>query len=279
VRIDGLVVAITGGARGIGAAIAKLAARHGARVVIGDVDHDLAARTAEQVGALALELDVTRLDSWEAFVTGVETALGPIDVLVNNAGIMPISRFVDEDPEITGRQIEVNLAGVLHGCRVVLPGMLARRRGHLINVASQAGKAGFAGGVTYCATKFGVVGLSHALDDELRDTPISVTCVLPGLVDTELSKGLPMTPFAPLVQPDEIAVAVIGAISRPRREVWVPRSGAVAITIVRMLPPRLRALLSRPVGADDAMLHADRAARAAYEERVRAPKPEQDSIA
>lgn len=266
--VEGRVVAVTGGARGIGAAIAAELTGRGARVAIGDVDEPLALRTAAGIGASAHPLNVADPESWRAFVAVVEATHGPVDVLVSNAGIMPIGAFLSESEDSLRRQLDVNLAGVLLGVRAVLPGMLERGRGHLVNIASQAGKAGFAGGVTYCATKYGVVGLSHGLDDELRDTPVKVTCVLPGVVNTDLSLGLPETRLAPKVEPAEIAAAVAAALERPRREVWVPRSGRASMTIVRLLPARTRALIRRALRVPDPLLHADRGARAGYESRV-----------
>ena len=274
-RIQNCVVAVSGGARGIGAAIAQAAGERGARVAIGDVDTELAAETAQRIGAVAYRLDVSSPDSWADFTAQVEEQLGPIDVLVNNAGIMPIGPFLDESQATVERQLGINLHGVISGVRTVLPGMLARRRGSIINVASQAGKMGIAGNVTYCATKWGVVGFSHALDDELRDTPVAVSCVLPGIVNTELSHGLPETRLAPKVEPAEIAAAVVAAVARPRREIWVPRSGRVAITITRLMPTRARALIARVLGKSDVFLNIDPATRSAYETRV-ATTPRED---
>ncbi len=277
-QIENCVVAVSGGARGIGAAIAETAKRRGARVAIGDVDIELARLTAERIGATAFELDVARRESWDAFVARTEEQLGPIDVLINNAGIMPIGPFVEESDATAERQLQINLSGVLTGCRAVLPGMLARDRGGLINIASQAGKVGIGGTVTYAATKWGVVGLSHALDDELRDTSISVCCVLPGVVNTELSRGLPETRWAPVVEPAEVAAAVVAAIEQPRREVWVPRSGRFSITITRLLPTRLRGLMGRLFRAPDPMLNADRAERAEYEARAAGPSKARERV-
>ena len=120
-----------------------------------------------------------------------------------------------------------------------------------------------------------MVGFSHALDDELRDTPVAVSCVLPGIVNTELSHGLPETRLAPKVEPAEIAAAVVAAVARPRREVWVPRSGRVAITITRLMPTRARALIARVLGKSDVFLNIDPATRSAYATRV-ATTPRED---
>ena len=158
--IHGKVVAITGGARGIGKATAEALARKGARVAIGDLDADLAAQTADGLAgeAIGLELDVTKRESFADFLAQVEERLGPLDVIINNAGIMPLGDFVDEDDATAHRMIDINLHGVIYGMKLALPGMLRRNTGHIVNIASQAGKAGFPGGATYCATKHAVVG-------------------------------------------------------------------------------------------------------------------------
>ncbi len=160
----GQVVAITGGARGIGRATATTLVREGAKVAIGDLDHSAAEQTASEIGGgtIGLPLDVTDRASFEAFLDAVEAKLGPIDALVNNAGIMLLGDFFDEDPELARRQIEINLWGVITGSQLAGKRFRRRGRGHVINVASMAGKSGFPGAATYCATKHAVVGLSES---------------------------------------------------------------------------------------------------------------------
>ena len=168
----GKVVAITGGARGIGKATAQALVRKGAKVAIGDLDVELAQKTAAELGGdtLALELDVTRRDSFEGFLDQVEERLGSLDVLVNNAGIMPIGDFVEESDRTAQMMVDINVHGVLYGMKLALPGMQRRNSGHIVNIASQAGKAGFPGGATYCGTKHFVVGASEAVRQEVRET-------------------------------------------------------------------------------------------------------------
>src|SRR3954453_8036057 len=174
--LTGQVVAITGGARGIGRAMATAFLREGMRVAIGDVDVATAQQTAEQLGGgtVAFELDVTRRESIERFADQVEGARGPIDVFVNNAGIMPVGRFVDEDDASARRQVDINFHGVIFGAKVALSPMLPHNRGHIVNVASQAGKFGVPGIATYVATKHAVVGLSEALRAELRNMDATI---------------------------------------------------------------------------------------------------------
>jgi Short-chain alcohol dehydrogenase of unknown specificity len=169
--LTGRVAAITGGARGIGKATAQALLRQGMKVGIGDLDLAAAKATAAELGdgTEAFELDVTRRESVAAFLDGVEEKLGPIDVLVNNAGIMQLGSFLDEDDLTTQRQIDINVNGVLFGVKEVVPRFLSRGSGHLVNIASSAGKSGFPGGATYCGTKHFVVGFSEAAGRAARD--------------------------------------------------------------------------------------------------------------
>ena len=166
----GQVAAITGAARGIGKATAQAFAHEGMKVAIGDLDAELAEQAAAEMGpnAAGFALDVTRRDSFEAFIDAAEERFGPLDVLVNNAGIMPLGRFIDEDEATAVRMVDINLHGVIHGMKLALPRMMARNRGHVVNIASQAGKYGAPGGATYSATKHAVIGLTEAVRGELH---------------------------------------------------------------------------------------------------------------
>ena len=167
--LAGKVVAITGGARGIGRATAAALIAQGARVAIGDIDAPLAEQTASELGSgtVGLPLDVTNRESFDGFLTEVENRLGPLDVVINNAGIMPIGPFVDETDATAQRMVDINLHGVIYGSKLALERFMPRGRGHLVNIASVAGKGGFPGGATYCATKHAVVGLSEAIRAEV----------------------------------------------------------------------------------------------------------------
>src|SRR3954447_14565021 len=219
--LRGKVVAITGGARGIGKATAKALVLKGAKVAIGDLDRELAEETARELGSdtLALELDVTRRDSFEGFLDQVEERLGSLDVLVNNAGIMPLGRFVDEDDLTARRMVDINVHGVMYGMKLALPRMQRRGSGHIVNLASQAGKGGFPGGATYCGTKHFVVGVSEAVRTEVRDTGIEVSCVMPGVVNTELATGLKSARGVKNVNPEDVADAIVEALKFPRFDV------------------------------------------------------------
>src|SRR3954449_8560926 len=190
--LTGTVVAITGGGRGIGRATAVALAREGARVAVGDLDREAAESVAAELGdgALGLSLDVTDHAGFTAFLDDVERQLGPLDVLINNAGIMPVTPLLEESPESISRQLEINLRAVIHGTQEAMRRMVPRRSGHIVQLSSIAGRAGLPHLATYCATKHGVIGLSEAVRAELRGTGVEVSVVMPGIVRTELTTGL-----------------------------------------------------------------------------------------
>lgn len=273
--LKGEVAAVTGGARGIGRATATALARAGMRVAIGDLDRELAEQAAAEIGGdvLALELDVTDRASFAAFIDHVSERLGSLDVLVNNAGIMPLGRFADEDDATTRRIIDINLWGVIHGTKLAIPPMKRRGRGHIVNIASTAGKAGVPGGATYAATKHAVVGLSEAVRAELADTGVDVSWVMPNFVNTELMHGTSQVRGVKLVEPEDVAAAIVAELRRPRFEVFVPRSVGVLYKLASPLPRRLREALGRALGVDKALSEPDTVARAAYEERAAHSEP------
>ncbi len=278
--LAGKVVAITGGARGIGHATAAALVAHGARVAIGDIEADLAARTATELGAnaLGLPLDVTDRGSFDAFLREVEVRLGPLDVLINNAGIMPVGPFVDESDATTQRMLDVNVNGVIHGSKLALQRFLPRNRGHLVNIASVAGKGGFPGGVTYCATKHAVVGLSEAIRAEVRRTGIDVSIVMPVVVNTELGSGLNKSRGLKVVEPEDVAQAIVEALQTGRVDVFVPRSVRFLFALAPVVPRSVADFITGLLKADQVLVNPDRLLREAYEKRtgdatVPAPQP------
>ncbi len=268
--IRGRLVAITGGARGIGRATAARLAAEGATVAIGDLDETLARRTATELGrnVHAYTVDVTDRDSFAAFLDAVEADLGPLDVLVNNAGIMLLGPFTAQDDDSIDLQIDVNLKGVLYGMKLAAPRMVARGGGHIVNLASMVGKAGYRGGVTYSATKHAVVGATEALRSELRDTGVQVSTVMPAVVNTELGSGLPSVSVPP-VDPADVAEVILHVLETRKAEAMVPRWlwGLTAFTSV--LPPTWRAAIGRAMKADGILWDTDTSTRAAYVDRVR----------
>jgi NAD(P)-dependent dehydrogenase (short-subunit alcohol dehydrogenase family) len=268
--LTGKVVVVTGGARGIGAATARALVAAGARVAIGDLDLDVTERTAKEIGGvLALRLDVTDHAGYTAFLDEVEGALGPIDVLINNAGIMPVTEFDQESTASIDRQLAINLRAVIHGCQEAVARMKPRGRGHIVNVASVAGKIGFPGIATYCATKHGVVGLSEALHLELRGTGIAVSCVMPAIVRTELTDGVRDHPLMKSSTPEEVAEAILGALRKPHLDVFVPRNMNGMNRFLRLLPRSAVEVLGRVTKGDTVMLEAAHSPqREAYEKRA-----------
>jgi NADP-dependent 3-hydroxy acid dehydrogenase YdfG len=268
--LGGQVVAITGGARGIGRATAAALIAQGAQVAIGDIEAPLAERTAEELGGatIGLPLDVTDRASFEAFLEETETRLGPLDVLINNAGIMPIGPFAEETDATAKRMIDINLHGVIFGSKLALERFLPRGRGHLVQIASAAGKAGFPGGATYCATKHAVVGLSETIRAELRNTSIDVSVVMPVVVNTELGSGLPQTRGFKPVEPEDVANAIVEALQTGRFEVFVPKSMARMVRLNALMPRFAMEAIGRVLKGDQVLAHPDHTARAAYEARM-----------
>jgi NADP-dependent 3-hydroxy acid dehydrogenase YdfG len=274
--LAGQVAAITGAARGIGRATAQAFLREGMRVAIGDLDQATAETTARELGhgTIALPLNVTERASVKAFLDAVEEQLGPVDVLVNNAGIMQVGHRVwEEDDATTLRMIDINVNGVMFGVKEAVPRMLGRGRGHIVNIASTAGKGGFPGGATYCGTKHYVVGLSEALRAELRGTGVDVSCVMPVVVNTELASGLQQTRGVKQVQPEDVADEIVSALKENRFDVFVPRSVGQITRVMSVLPRGGREAVTRAMKADQVLAQVDAGQRAAYELRATRSDP------
>jgi NAD(P)-dependent dehydrogenase (short-subunit alcohol dehydrogenase family) len=268
--LNGRVVAITGGARGIGKATAEALVRRGARVAIGDLDLALAEQTATGLGggSVALALDVSDRASFEAFLDETERQLGPLDVVINNAGIMPTTPFVEESEDSFRRQIEINLIGVINGTQLALQRMLPRNSGHIVNIASQAGKTGVPGIATYSATKHAVVGLSEAVRAEIRGRAIEISCVMPTIVNTELTSGVVDQRFVKPIEAVDVAEAIVAALEVPRFDVYVPKSNGALLRGANLMPRAAAEWVGRTMGTDKLMTEVDHGARAAYEDRV-----------
>jgi NADP-dependent 3-hydroxy acid dehydrogenase YdfG len=268
--LSGKVVAITGGARGIGKTTAAALVRKGARVAIGDLDLELTEQAAAELGAgaIALPLDVTDRASQETFLDEAEKQLGPIDVMVNNAGIMPVTPFMEEGDDSIHRQIEINVYGVITGTQLALERMLPRRSGHVVNLASSAGKAGVPGIATYSGTKHAVVGFTEAMRAEFRNTGVNFTYVMPVTVNTALTEGVADTRGVKKVEPEEVADAIVDALETNRVDVFIPRSLRVTVALSGILPRGVREAMSRLMGVDKILTEVDPSSRRAYEERA-----------
>ncbi|MGH3642466.1 MAG: SDR family oxidoreductase [Mycobacterium sp.] len=272
-KIRGRTVVVTGGARGIGYATARALLARGARVVIGDRD---VARLDAAVAALSEHgvvsghpLDVTDAESFATFLDKARSdGDGHVDVLVNNAGVMPIGAFLEQSETSIRSSIEVNFYGVLTGCRLVLPEMIKRRRGHIVNVASLAGMVAVPGQVVYAGTKFAVVGLSTALADEFAPHGVEVSVVMPPFTNTELISGTKGGPAGKPVEPEDIAAAIVKTLDKPKTHVSVPGGLRFILAITNMLGPRGRRWLNRRTGTDRVFLDFDPNARRSYEDRA-----------
>ena len=273
--LEGRVVAITGGARGIGRATASACVRAGMKVAIGDVDLAAAQRTADELahGTIAVQLDVANRASVRNFLDVVEERLGSLDVLVNNAGIMHLGTLADEDDDSARRQVDINVHGVLHGIKEALPRMSARGSGHIVNMASTAGRGGFAGAATYSGTKHFVVGASEAVRFELRGSPVEISCIMPVVVNTELAAGASDARFVAKLEPEDVADAVVKTLRFPRFEVFVPRYMNAMMTFAAILPRVAREGMARALKADQVFMTRDDAARREYELRAARSEP------
>ena len=272
-EIANRVAVVTGGARGIGAAIAESLLRRGAIVAILDRDEPTAKQTAAALSSVgpavrAYALDVTDLDAFKAALDTIEAELGPIDFLINNAGIMPLGGFLDQDPATDRRQIEVNLFGVLNGMRAALPLMQRRGRGHIVNIASVAGRIPTPWATVYSASKFAVIGATESVRIEFENSGIDFSYVMPALVDTELISGTGRPRFPPPVKPAAVANAVLRALTTGKVEIFVPRFARLSAILPAILPRRVYERIGRAFGIADMFADVDEKGRASYKQRI-----------
>ncbi len=270
-RIRGKVVVITGGARGIGLATATALHNLGAKVAIGDVDE---VRVKVSGATLGLDvygkLDVTDRHSFAEFLDDVERQLGRIDVLVNNAGIMPLGRIVDEPDAVSRRVLDINVYGVILGTKLALQRMIPRKGGHIINVSSLAGESYIPGAATYCASKHAVIGFTDTARLEYRKTGVKFSMVLPTFVNTELIAGTSGVKGFKNAEPTDIAEAIVDLIAKPTPRVRVTRAMGAVVASAKFMPRSVAESVNRMLGgerffADD----VDVEKRRAYEARAR----------
>ena len=218
-RLEDKIAIVTGGGQGIGRAIAGKLAAEGATVVVADLDEASAKQTTDALpGAVAIRADVTDRQGVQAMVSRVVEEFGRVDVLVNNAGWDKASSFVDSDPADWDRAIAVNLYGVLHTCKAVLPLMAERGGGAVVNLGSDAGRVGSSGEAVYSAAKGGIIAFTKSLAREMARHQVRVNCVCPGPTDTALFASFAgpklrealtrAIPFRRLGQPDDVANVV-----------------------------------------------------------------------
>jgi 3alpha(or 20beta)-hydroxysteroid dehydrogenase len=220
-RLAGKVALITGGAQGIGEAIGRTFAAHGASVIVADIQLELGQQVAKSIGDAAVfqALDVCDLVAWEAAIADTVNRFGGLDILVNNAGGGSGGRIDLETMEQHRRIVDLNLTGVWSGMRSVIPAMTARGGGSIVNISSIDGLVGVSGLSTYVATKFAVTGMTRTLALELGGRGIRVNSVHPGIIETpmvrksqvgeRLRNAIAKQPIARMGRPDEIANAVL----------------------------------------------------------------------
>jgi short-subunit dehydrogenase len=192
-------------------------------------------------------------------------------VLVNNAGVMVTGEFMAESSASEALMLDVNLRGVILGCKLATVRFVARGRGKIINVASMAGVAGFPGVVTYSASKFGVVGLTRALREEMAPYGVDVGAILPGVVHTDLSAGMHLPAVVERfvsVEPDKIASAVLATVRRTTATRYVPGRLGLALRTMLSLPERLRRILARLSRTEQVYLSVDYGVRNDYHAQV-----------
>jgi len=243
VNIDGAVVVVTGASRGIGRAAARALHERGASVglVARSLDElDELARTLGTRAALATA-DVSDRDQIGAAIGQITDRLGPVDILINNAGIGAYASVLEESPDTYEHLMRVNYLGTVYATLAVLDGMAQRHRGHIVNVASVAGKLGAPFEAAYSASKFAVVGMSESLAAEMHPFGVAVSLVNPGPVDTDFTnaRGVPFQRSVPRpVSAERVAAAIVRAIEHDRFEQTIPRWLRTGI-IARAIAPNL----------------------------------------
>ena len=249
---------LTGGSRGIGPYIARALAREGVNIALAARDQQRLEAVREEVAALGVKAvsvptDVRSPDDRARLVEQASSELGLIDLLVNNAGIEVASEFAQLDPADIEDSIAINLTASVLLMRMVLPGMVERRRGHVVNMASLAGKLPMAYDSVYSATKFALVGLSHAVREELRGSGVGVSVICPGFVsdagmyvDGVVEHGLEAPSIAGTSKPEDVAAAVVRVIRRNVAEAIVtPLSGRPLVAIGGVFPGVGMAMMRR----------------------------------
>ncbi len=265
----GRVVVITGGARGVGLQTGRVLAALGARVALADRDGQLARTEASTLaGAGGFDVDVRQRESFAMMLSDVADRLGPVDVLVNNAGVMHLGPFLDTQESVIAEQVNVNLLGVVHGMQLAIPQMLARGGGHVVNVNSAAGKWGVPGENIYSACKHAVVGLTELVREELRGEPLDLSLVFFGPTPTQLALGMYPQRAIKITPVEVIAVAIADTLAQPRPEVWVPASLGWSWKMGQLLPRPLRVAGQRFVGMGRVATDIDHGKRASYEQRT-----------
>ncbi len=256
--LAGKVVVVTGASRGIGFEVARRFAELGASVGLVARDHtalEAAAGSLHDATTHIAVADVASASQVRTAFASIDDALGPIEILVNNAGHGHRAAVIDTDIEDFRRTIEVNYLGTVHATAQVLGGMLRRGEGHIVNLASIAGRIGAPFEAAYSASKFAVVGYTEALAVELAGTGVSVSLVHPGPVATDFAGGPSARKRPKPLPPDEVAEAVIAAVRDERDEQYLPRWLRAAHAVRVLVPPLYRRAIRRRFAAERQALH------------------------
>ncbi|BFM17939.1 SDR family oxidoreductase [Maricurvus nonylphenolicus] len=271
ITLKGKVVAITGGARGIGLETAKALIAKGAKVSIGDVDAEGVEIVAKEIGAHGCYLDVRDQASFSNFLDSTRDNLGPVHALVNNAGIMPKNTFLDEDDALADAALDINLRGVINGMRAALPAMKDRNAGHIVNVSSLMGRFALPGYSFYVATKFAVVGLTESVAAEFRESDINFSLVLPSRVRTELASGTDESTkgLMPTLDPKDVADSIVATLEKPRLYTVLPGYMKLVYVLAQMIPVRIKNLIKRAAGESKLYKNVDRDALSSYSDRLK----------
>jgi len=268
-NLRGKLVLITGAGRGIGLATAIELSRAGARIIVVELD-----AAAAEAGVTSIEerggkawsyvMDVSDRSAVDKTISQIEEDCGPLDIVINNAGIMLLGEFMEHEHQQDIRQMEVNFFGVVNVMRSVLPYMEKRGRGHIVNIASLAGKFGVPYSALYSASKHAVIGLTESIRGEYLDSNIHFSYVMPGVVETELFMGATKPKWPPMSTPQDVAVGVRRAIEKRKVEVFVPRLARFSLYLRLFLPQFAQDKLSRVLNVAEMFRNVDRAKRQEY---------------
>ena len=275
--LKGKTAIITGGSGGIGRGLVLEFAREGCNVISASRDDETGCKLAEEGRRqdisgeiLPVKTDVTNRASVDAMVAIANGRFGPIDVLVNNAGIMPVGRIVDEPDAVTRRILDINVYGVILGSKLAAQRMVPRGHGHVINVASLAGELNVVGLATYCASKHAVIGFTDSARLEYRSAGVNFSMVLPTFVNTELTAGTAGVKGLRNAEPGEIADAIVGLVARPTPRVRITKAAGAMVVSQRFWPRAIAEALNRKLGGDHVFTDdVDVEKRRAYEARAR----------
>jgi len=265
-----MVVAITGAARGIGLATAKRLAASGARVALGDIDEAALSQAQREVGgtAIARRLDVRDEQSFAEFLQATVDEFGGLDVLVNNAGIMPVGPLLEESGDVARRMFDINVHGVLIGTKLAVPLLTGRAGARVVNLASYAGKLPVPGQVSYAGTKAAVLAITDAARWEFESQGVGFTAIIPTFTKTELITGTTTPKSVVPIEPDDVARAIQRAIENGDDEIYVPKALKPFGRALGMLPRRWHNAIHRRLGTDRAFIDVDRESRKAYRDRT-----------